>query len=41
MKGITRRIDVRGIGMTRAKFNIDLANLVYNMFRYSLLLPAA
>ena len=37
MKGAMGGLKVRSIGIVRAKFNIGLSNLVYNMFRYSML----
>ena len=37
MKGVMGGLKVRSIGIVRAKFNIGLTNLVYNMFRYSML----
>lgn len=38
MTGSMRGITFRGIGQTRAEFNIGLTNLVYNMCRYATLL---
>ena len=40
MKGAMGGLKVRSIGMLRAKFSIGLSNLVYNMFRYSMLTTA-
>ena len=40
MKEAMGGLKVRSIGMTSAKFNIGLSNLVYNTFRYSLLTAA-
>ena len=37
MKGAMGGLKVRSIGIVRAKFNIGLSNLAYNMFRYSML----
>ena len=37
MKGAMKGLKIRSIGMLRAKFSIGLSNLVYNMFRYSML----
>ena len=34
-------LKIRGIGMVRARFDIGLINLVYNMFRYSYLVARA
>jgi len=44
MTGTMRGITVRSIGIARAKFNIGLTNLIYNLCRYEILirgLPAA
>ncbi|NLA54367.1 MAG: transposase, partial [Clostridiales bacterium] len=37
MSGTMRGITVRSIGISRAKFNIGLTNLVYNLCRYAIL----
>lgn len=37
MTGTMRGITIRSIGITRAKFNIGLTNLVYNLCRYEIL----
>ena len=37
MKEAMGGLKVRSIGIVRAKFSIGLSDLVYNMFRYSLL----
>ena len=37
MSGTMRGITVRSIGISRAKFNIGLTNLIYNLCRYAIL----
>ena len=43
MTGSMRGITVRSVGIARAKFNIGLTNLIYNLCRYEILsrLPVA
>lgn len=40
MTGAMHGITIRSIGMSRAKFNIGMMNLVYNLCRYSFLMGA-
>jgi IS5 family transposase len=37
MIGTMRGVTVRSIGIARAKFNIGLTNLLYNLCRYEIL----